>query len=181
MMGRQPDREGAAVAEPTGRGDLAAVGVDDLPTDRDAKTRPDARDLGREARREELAEVLLRDAGSGVLDLDPHRRAVHSGPEPDGALGLDGLDGIDDEVHEHLVDLAGVALHGRGLRELLDDPDAVLVQMAGEDLGAPEPLPEVDGVPLRLVQAREGPQVLHDDGYPAARLGVDVSELSEGG
>src|SRR5262249_62108622 len=43
------------------------------------------------------------------------------------------------------------------------------------------PLAEVDGVPLRLVQAREGPKVPDDEGDAAAGLRVDLTQLAEVG
>ena len=59
-----------------------------------------------EKRVEDFLQVLRCDAGAGVLHFDPYRLCSMPGAQGQGAaFRANRLGGIDDQVHEHLIDL----------------------------------------------------------------------------
>ena len=76
--------------------------------------------LGGEERVENAISNAIGNAATGVLDLDTHGVTVVGGPHPDHApvAGVadhiaDGVSSIDEQVQEHLVEIAHVAHHWR--------------------------------------------------------------------
>ncbi len=69
--------------------------------------------LGGEEGIEDLRLVLLRDAGTVVLDLDDDPRAVSMRSQYQRALTVHGVDGVVDDVRPYLVQLARVRLNYR--------------------------------------------------------------------
>src|SRR3970282_1479807 len=90
---------------PVVRGD--AVG------DGEPETRSHAHPLGGVAGVENARERFLANAVAVVAHSHHHRVALAKALDVDTALALDGLYGVDDEVHEHLVQLAGIAADER--------------------------------------------------------------------
>src|SRR5688572_1543996 len=133
-VGGEDDGEGRALAGCGVERDAAGVLLDDALGDGQAQ--PGAAEaLGREERLEDLAVLLGGDAGAVVDDRDVNlgagargggrrgrgddraargvgARVVRDVDGDDAAAGLDGLDGVADEVHECLVDEAGVEREG---------------------------------------------------------------------
>src|SRR5215210_422282 len=105
--------EGRARADHALDGDVPAVHLDDLAADGEPEAAPPGR-----ARAvlvhpvealEELAQVLLRYADAGVLDLDGQVRDVLPYPDVHAGAGVGVLYGVVQQVEEDLVELLGVA------------------------------------------------------------------------
>ena len=93
-------------------GDGAAVFADDASDDEQAES--GARGFGGAVGLEECAHVLGRNASSVVFNGNDVLKVVHAGADRDEALiGWDRLEGIADQVVEHLLKLAGVDEGGR--------------------------------------------------------------------
>ena len=95
----------------------AAVLAHDAENDCQPQTGADARRLGRKKWIEDTRLDGLRNSGTVVADFQEHALFGDApGLHADRAaftLLLDGLPGIPDQVHEHLLELPGVALHER--------------------------------------------------------------------
>src|SRR4029077_4930715 len=93
----------------------AAVFAHDAEDDRQTQAGADARRLGGKEWIEDARLDGLRNSGAIVADLQEHTLIGDaSGLDADRAafaLLLDGLPGISNEVHEHLLELPSVALH----------------------------------------------------------------------
>ena len=87
----------------------ASMIFDDRPAD--GETNPHTVSLGREARLEQLPEALGRYAWAVVGDRDLDEFAAFNGADRDLFIRFDGdgLTGIMDEVHQHLLDLHPVS------------------------------------------------------------------------
>ncbi len=84
--------------------------------------------LGREERVEEPLPVLFGDAGTVVLDLHPHPRALSGDPDDDpGRVPISrGIDGVIQKFGPHLGELAPVGLdRGHIFCVLLDQLDPI--------------------------------------------------------
>src|SRR5476649_1632836 len=111
---RQSDAEGAALAQLGMDLDAAAVPVDDVARQRQAQAGALAGRLGGEEGVEDVCEVARRDAGAGVADGEPDVVVIAAGAQRDAAARRgDGMDGVDDQVQHHLVDLRRAAQHRR--------------------------------------------------------------------
>ena len=92
---------------------LAAVFTHHTEHDGESKTCADARGLGGEERIEDTRKNRLRNARSAVDDLENHPVvSIPRRPQPDGSRFSrlhDGLPRISDQIHQHLLQLAGVA------------------------------------------------------------------------
>src|SRR6185295_4223089 len=89
----------------------------------------DPHTLGREAGIEDPREVRGRDPAAGILDVDADVAAVLDDAHADRAALGDGLDGVHQQVHEHLVQLPGVTGDHRHCGVLTDDLDPAAVQV----------------------------------------------------
>ena len=102
--------------------------------DRQAEARAFADVLGGEERIEDARQHVGRDARAVVGDLDdrPCRRsrAVVTRIVPRSVAPDQRLRGVGEQVHEHLVDLAGVAAHAADVAVLLLDGGRCLQQVA---------------------------------------------------
>src|SRR5262249_8844157 len=132
------DDEASAAAGPGLVGDDPAVLGDDAVADRQPE--PGAAGLGGEERREEMALGGLGDARGGALDRDGQELAavratadvvarLDPGGDGERAVSPERLDGVADQIEEHLRQLRPVAQH---------------LGEAGIELGA-----ERDGAPVR--------------------------------
>ena len=127
---RQIDEEGRALAQCAFGADLAAVGVDDLFGQRQPQAGALPCFFGGEEGFKDALQGLLVHAGAGVRDADadiagPDLRDAlireaeqqltarhHVGFQRQGALlRADGVDGIDADVQQHLLQLGAVAQH----------------------------------------------------------------------
>ena len=124
-LARQLDRERGALAELGLDLDRAAVALDELVHDRQAEAGALADVLGGEERIPDPRQDLGRDARAVVADLDldaVRRRRVVSIVIVASLAPGERLRGVGQEVHEHLVDLAGVAAHAADVAVLLARP-----------------------------------------------------------
>ena len=133
---------------------------DDLVGDRQAQSRSLAHVLGREERIEDARQHFGRHAAAVVLDLDRHViEPLAPGDHHDPAAGPDHrLDGIGDEVEQHLVHLRGRAGDGGDLVEALLDVDPAQERARDEQRGA-HAVVHVVARHLAAVQPREVAQV----------------------
>ena len=104
---RQADAEGGADTDFTAHVDAPAVLLDDVVGQRQAEAGAPANRFGGVEGFEDALQDSRRHAAPGVADLDPGGRGVAAGAHGDGAALLDGMRGIDQQVHHHLVDLCG--------------------------------------------------------------------------
>src|SRR5205823_13733990 len=133
---REVDREERAACAARRRAHVAAVLGDDAL--RDEEPEPAAAVLGGEERVEDVPAVLRLDAGPGVGDLDDTpdlgAAALLARPHLDGAAPFRCLDGVQDDVHEDLLDLRLVDHDARQGRVLgVDDGGAVLARLGVEE------------------------------------------------
>jgi len=88
---------------------------------------------GREEGVEDRLAGLLRDPGAVVRDLDEEHLGAPLGPNDDAAgLGRGALGGIEDEVDEDLLELAGIEDHAAELTaelELKGDPEGLSLEL----------------------------------------------------
>src|SRR6185503_6928314 len=109
--------------------DAPAVRGDDAVADGEPQPGADAHALRREAGIEDARQMRGGDAGARVVDIDPQVGTVDADADADRPRTLDGLDRVDQQVHEHLVELARVA-GDRGDRAVLThDLDAPAAQV----------------------------------------------------
>jgi hypothetical protein len=100
--------------------------LDDAATHVQAQARSFAHVLGGDERFEQAVDVLGINAGAGVVDLDLDRVSRTLRADDDlvarGVAGLDRLDGVDQEVEEHLPQLGLVGKDARqAASELAND------------------------------------------------------------
>ncbi|MPN53501.1 hypothetical protein SDC9_201165 [bioreactor metagenome] len=107
----QPDPEHAALARRAADVDAPPVLADDVIGHRQAESGPLADRLGGVEGLEDVLHDLRRHALAGVFDLDPGKARVGAGTEGDGAVLVDGVGCVDQQVHHHLVDLRQDAGH----------------------------------------------------------------------
>ena len=88
---------------------------------RQAETGSLAYGFGGKERFEDLAHMLRTDALAAILDFNPYIALVKAGTQGDEAVILNGLRGIDQQVHEHLVELRGNAFDLGQAGVLLDN------------------------------------------------------------
>src|SRR5207248_840028 len=122
---RQSDAEGAPGAGRALDVDPPAVGRHHRVAHREPEPRPAAHVLGGEEGVEDAAEDGGRDAGPVVADRDAHRVALGARHDPDVTRARDRVAGVGEQVHEHLVQLARVALHGGERAVIAVDGDAL--------------------------------------------------------
>src|SRR5581483_6061267 len=93
--------------------DVSVVPVDHHPP-ADVESQPGSLTdgFGGEERLEDPLDGIGWDTGSGVTDLDESVLAVAGGTNGERALPLHGVDGVDDEVGPHLVELGRVGGYG---------------------------------------------------------------------
>ena len=151
--------------------DPAAVLGDDPVADAQAEAGPPADRFRGEEGVEDLRPHLVRNAAAVVGDLDHHVVHDRPGRDPEGPLPLaaviDGLDGVHQELKEHLVDRGRRALEVGDLgvvarhpdlrpRELFaEEPEGLVERLVQVELGEPAP-----------VEPGEGAEVRHDPGDP---------------
>ena len=99
----QVDQKSRAPLRLTLDGDIALVALEYRMHDRQAQARALARLLGGEKRVEDILEVLLGDADSGIAKFDPDLRGVVSlGANPELSAPGHGLNGVGNQVQKHL-------------------------------------------------------------------------------
>src|SRR5437667_2319737 len=159
---RQPDAEGAPGAGRALDVDPPAVGRHHRVTHREPEPRPAAHVLGGEEGVEDAAEDGGRDAGPVVADRDAHRVALGARHDPDVTRARDRVAGVGEQVHEHLVELARVALDGGERAVIAVDGDArAPARLEGAERHL-EPLVQVDRFARGLAETGEAAQILHD-------------------
>ncbi len=157
----------------------------------DGEAEPGSLLLGRVERDEDALPGLGWDPGAGVAEVDLDAGVAEAGLPPAGELvagerGCDaegpapghGLEGVERQVEEDLLQLLGVALHRRELgRHLQDDVDARW-DLGGEELEGP--LEDVAHVSRRHARL-EGAGVVEEGGHDAVQpvhlLDDDLEEL----
>src|SRR3989338_369136 len=116
---REFDQERSALAGARAAVDGAAVLLDDAVADGQAQAGAPAGGLGGEEGVVDLAQVLRGDADAGVADLDLDAAVVVAGADGELAALRHGVAGVDQQVQEDLLELAGVAADDRqGLVQL---------------------------------------------------------------
>ena len=135
--------------------------------------------LGGEEGLEDAAHHLVGHARAGVVDLHPHPVVLQPRRQRDDAAALDRMRRIDDQVHEHLVQLAGQALHRRQGLQGLDHLGLVLDLVQHHVQGRFQAGVQVGLLPVGLVHAREILQVLHDLLHPGQAFGALVQQLRQ--
>ena len=122
--------------------------------------------LGGEEGLEYLGQVFRRDALPAVGELQKHLLVALAPPAPHAQLAAlgHGLDGVEHQVGEHLLQLRRVAPHQQGLALQLQRQlhPAQLHAVGGEGDGGPEQLAQIHDARGELVLAGEGEQVAHD-------------------
>ena len=86
---------------------------------------------------EDMGLRLLRNADAGIDDFEAQQSVPADGPDPhDDFSGVRELDGVADEVDQHLAQAHGVATHGSGYVEFdgAGQFQAFRMGSAGEDL-----------------------------------------------
>src|SRR5579883_1669274 len=176
--GGEGEDEGAAAAGRALEGDGAAVLVDDdRAGDREALAGAAADFAGGEIRLEDLRLQLVGDAAAGVAHRDADGVLLAPGLDPDPAEGAaagvgDREGGVDDQLEEHLAEVADVAGDQRQRAEIGLHLGDVLVLVAGDDERVEDRLVDVGG---GLVAAVGGGELLH-----RADGGGDAGEALEG-
>ena len=131
---RQRHREADAAAGDILGAHPATVRLHDADGEAEPEARALAGRLGREEGVEDPAEVLGRDPGAVILYLDRDRRAVAPGADGQHTLPVRGphrVDGVAEEVQQHLLELVGVGPDPRRRIERGDDPDVIEVELRG--------------------------------------------------
>src|SRR5207245_11107659 len=82
--------------------------------------------------------------------------------DPDATRAPDRVAGVGEQVHEHLVELARVALDGGERAVIAMDGDALAPARLEEAERHLEPLVQVDRLARGLAETGEAAQVLHD-------------------
>jgi hypothetical protein len=125
--------------------------LDDVVGQRQAEAGALANRLGGVEGFEDALQDSRRHAAPGVADLDPGGRGVAAGAHGDGAALLDGMRGIDQQVHHHLVDLCGDTRHLGQLAEFAHHLGLVLQFVPDHIQRAFDAGVEVGFLPFRLV------------------------------
>src|SRR5437867_7255503 len=159
---RQPDAEGAPGAGRALDVDPPAVGRHHRVAHREPEPRPAAHVLGGEEGVEDAAEDGGRDAGPVVADRDAHRVALGARHDPDATRARDRVAGVGEQVHEHLVELARVALDGGERAVIAMDGDALAPARLEEAKRHLEPLVQGDRLARGLAEPGDAAQVLRD-------------------
>ncbi len=171
-----------------------AVGFHDAPAHGQTQARAVAA-LGRVERLEDARQVLRRNAAAVVLDQHLHG-ALRPRPrgDPDGAaIAVDGVSGIEQQVHGHLLDLVRVRLdRGQFLGQIQGQIHLVQGQLGHHHgHGPPHHLVEVHGLaggrggPGEIQQAPDDPaapdRLAHDHVQVVAGVLVAIQPLAEQG
>ena len=155
--------------------DAAVVLLDDGVADGQAQPGALADALGREERIEDAGAVLGPDARARVGDADDLGPVLDREPDPELAAPGHGVEGVEDDVDEDLLEPFALGVDGGDGRELEDQADVhglELVVDEGQDLL--DALLEVDALERGLRGAAgEGQEVLDDAGDPVG-LGLDL-------
>src|SRR5579884_3329725 len=163
---RQEDAEGGSFVERALHLDLPPVLLDNAVGDRQSQPRPLPHRLRREERIEDLLDVLRRNPASGVLDLHHNPLPLHSAANPDLPPLSYRLRRIHQNIHEHLIDLLGVADDLGDLSERFDHLRLVLQLVPDDVQRALDPLIHAKAHPLRLIHVREFLEVLNNAAHP---------------
>jgi len=89
-----------------------------------------------------------RHAAAVILDFDPDLATVVTAAQGDRASAVDRLPGVDQQVHEYLVELRRNAAHDRQLAEVADHPGLVLEFVPDDVQSALQPLVKVGILPF---------------------------------
>src|SRR5690606_13350841 len=129
---------------------------------------------------EDARQYVGGNAAAAVGDADPGLAVLGAGGDDDGAAVLDRLAGVDQQVHEHLVDLRQMAFDRRQLAVELLDPDLVLEVVPDDVEGRLHALVQVRG-PHLVAAADVGNllEVLHDLGDALDALTRFVQQLGQ--
>ena len=106
----------------------------------------------------------------GIGDLDNGPRLLLASRDRDRARILDGLYGIRQQIHEHLVDLADETLRVWQRCVIANDLDAVPQQMLDERQRTIDAEVQVDELQFGLVEVGEVLERLHDGAHAISRL-----------
>ena len=136
---------------------------------------------GEEGVEDSIADLGLHTAaGVGDFDSYSHRPGLGPGANGHAAFRRAGVDGIHEEVDDHLVHTRASAADGRQRLELGGEANAAFASVALHhvhrrfDAGV-----QVDFVPVALVDTGEEPQVFHDPLDPPQALSRAVDELGK--
>jgi len=153
--------------------------VDDGVTDGEPESGAFADFLGGEERVEDFGEVLGLDAQAGVVDFNdrPERLGVSADLNL-AALG-DGLGGIDEQVHEHLLEFLGIAFDQGQVAVVLGDVGLVLEFVPDDFERALETVVEVGHAGVAGFGVGEVAQVFDDMGDALGALDGFVDHVVE--
>src|SRR6266850_2033296 len=163
--------------------DRATMGTHDSKGHRQAESRSLAGRLRCEERLKDASLNGPGDAGSVVFDRELDEIVALGDRlhvDPPAAAGLHGLFGVEDEIHQDLLDLVGAAMNERQvLRNRGFERDLVEAQLVMEDRpGILDHLVERDGFGLQVLLSREFQQIVNDRAAPL-RFFLEDREGSE--
>ena len=104
---RQPYAESGAFADFALHFDASVMFLQDAIGQRQAQSCTIADRLGSEEWIEDLLEMFRRDTLAGIDDIDSHIIALASATDSDAAVFFYSVRGINQQIHEHLVQLRG--------------------------------------------------------------------------
>ena len=145
--------------------DPAPVFLDDVVGDPESQAGADPLRLGGEEGVEDLSSDRLGDSRPvvGDFDLDLAHPGHRPGPYGDGRAGPDGLDGVDQQVQQDLMDLAGAAPDAGQWLELEGELDLLLADLVSDHLDGPaDRLVGVGLLELGLVEPGEVAEPVDD-------------------
>ncbi len=126
QIGRQNHLKGRSLADNAGHIDLPLMVIDDLVTDRQSQTGPDADAFGSETGIEDMGQILFGYARTVVSELDFNFIILTTCRNGYSARTLHSLNRINQDIEENLVQLPGKTGHRGDIAVILTDCDAVL-------------------------------------------------------
>jgi len=98
---------------------------------------------------------------------------------PQGSFIFHGMGSVDEQVHEHLVELVGIAVDLRNFPEFFDHLGPIFQLVMRQGPGAVQALVNISLLQLNVIQPREVLQTLHDLRYPLTRRDGQLVVLVE--
>src|SRR5690606_36075411 len=159
---RQSNRKGGPDTRLALYGDLTIVPFDNAVRDGEAEAGPLSHGLCREKWLENLCQFVRLDTLAGVRDAHDHGLLVGFRLDGDHAALGRRLYRIQEQVHEHLIDLSRMAMDQRQFAQLGADLESILWLVPDEAQCRLYPVVDIRCLEVGLVDAREIAQPLHD-------------------
>ena len=159
-MNRQ--QHGKRSPDPSLAGDLdvSAVALDDLVAN--SKPQPCSNSHGsrRKSGVEDSLEMFLSDTGSIILNLDLYAVSFPSHPDQNSAWPIYGLNSVNQDIHENLVNLPGIALNQRQLFIFPNNFNSTFMLVVDQGECAIHPSPEICTLPFGFIKAGDSGSLL---------------------